>query len=230
MYLSRLWSGSLLFFSSLLFLGAPLVVRAAACSIIADTVIDQAYVDAPENNCTSIDIQENVSTTWIGTVSLGGGVVTVKSGFTMTMGSSSEMVLGPMDDFVVESGATLTQVAEDPYGIRVTARNITVYGNISANGKGCSGSASGIGSGPGLATGVCTLGETGSGLDANGGAGYGGRGGASVSLGADVSATYGSSTYPDLLGSGGSSGGASASGGGLIHLSASGGLIRRPQL
>lgn len=202
----------------------PGTASAAVCSITTDTVIDQSYVDDPGNNCTSIDIQGNVSTTWLGTVNLGGGVVTVKSGYTMTMGSSSQMVLGGTDDFVVESSAVVSQTDQDPTGIRITARNISVLGSINTNGKGCSGSSSDVGFGPDAVTGACTLGEAGYGLSSSGGAGYGGRGGSSVAHGADVSATYGSSTYPDLLGSGGSAGGASGAGGGLVHLFASGTL------
>jgi hypothetical protein len=57
--------------------GLAEVGQAAVCSIATDTVIDQAYVTS--NSCSSIDIEGNVSTTWIGTVDLSGaGTVTVK--------------------------------------------------------------------------------------------------------------------------------------------------------
>lgn len=217
-YLKRFFAVCITGIACTFFWSAP-SVKAATCSISSDTVITQTYVT--DNTCTAIDITSNVSTTWIGTVNLGGGTVTVKSGNTMTMGTLSTMTLGSTDDVVVESGATITQTQGDANGIRISARNISLYGSITANGKGCAGSATGAGYGPDPVTGVCALETTGYGLSASGGAGYGGRGGVS-GVDAGASATYGSSTYPNLLGSGGSGGGTSGSGGGLIHLLASG--------
>lgn len=132
---------SLFVFASFLLL-LPGTASAAVCSITTDTVIDQSYVDDPGNNCTSIDVQGNVSTTWLGTVNLGGGVVTVKSGYTMTMGSSSNMILGSADDFVVEANATATHRVNDTNGLRIKARNITITGELTAEKRGCQ--ASGI--------------------------------------------------------------------------------------
>lgn len=220
----------------LLFFFSPFsTASAATCSITTATVINQAYVTA--NSCTAIEINGNVSTTWIGTVDLGGGTVTVKSGYTMTMGSSSQMVLGANDDFVVESNATTTHLAGDTYGVQITARNVTITGKLSADAKGCNGGrAAGVnGSGPHASTGICTVGATGAGKTGGGGGGggsagtHGGLGSAGHgSGGATSTIIYGNSLEPILLGSGGGQGyydaGYGGHGGGRIALVVSGTL------
>ncbi len=192
---------------------------AATCTITTDLVVSSAYVTA--NSCTAINIQGNVSTTWIGTIDLGGGTVTVKSGYTMTMGSSSQMVLGASDDLVIESTGVITHQQRDPMGIQITARNVTVTGSIDASSKGCTSSdvEASNGFGPDLTTGVCTQGASGYGPSYSGGA-YGGVG--SRTYGSGVTTVYGSSTYPIYLGSSGGS--ASSPGGGRVSIIASGTL------
>lgn len=196
----------------LFFFGSSSTASAATCSITSATVVNQAYVTA--NSCTAIEINGNVSTTWIGTVDLGGGTVTVKSGYTMTMGSSSQMVLGANDDFVVESNATTTHLVEDTNGLQISARNITITGKINVDSKGCRGGrgATQNGFGPHASTGTCTSNATGAGKNGGGGGGggsagtHGGLG--SAGLGGAVTSTimYGDSLYPAFLGSGGGQG------------------------
>ncbi len=222
---------------SILLLGSSLfgsTAHAATCSITSATVVNQTYVTS--NNCTAIEINGNVSTTWIGTVDLGGGTVTVKSGYTMTMGSSSAMVLGANDDFVVETNATTTHLRNDIEGVQITARNITVTGKINSDGKGCNGGGAATmdGSGPHATTRVCTLGATGAGQDGGGGGGggsagsHGGLGSRALGDGAAVTTTvlYGDSLAPVFLGSGGGQGYYSNAfgghGGGRVALVASG--------
>jgi hypothetical protein len=136
---SRLFIFSLPVLLSVFFFSAPLVARAATCSIVSDTVIDQAYVD--DNGCTSIDINASVSTTWIGVTNLGGGTVTVASGVTMTMGTSSAMILGAADDLIVNG--RIAHASSSVSGIDITVRNLTVSsdGVIDASGMGCPGGA-----------------------------------------------------------------------------------------
>ncbi len=200
-----------------------------ACSISSSTVIDQTYVT--DNECSSINIEGNVSTTWIGTVDLiGSGTVTVKSGYTMTMGTLSGMVLGSTDDFVVEERATTTHSVGSPTGVNVTARNITISGSIDASARGCLGNNLGPtgGQGPDLSTGVCATANAGYGVNDRGGASHAGTGGGSVYGVAGQTVQYGSSTYPILLGSGGGGVNGAASGGnggGRVHLIANGSLL-----
>jgi hypothetical protein len=216
---------------ALFFVGVLSVKPAAAavCVINAETVppaIDQAYVDA--NSCSSIQIADSVSTTWVGTVDMGGGTVTVLSGNTMTMGSSSVMTLGLNDDFVVQANATTTQTIGDPTGVQINARNIQISGAVHASELGCSGGLYAAGSGPNGMTGICELSGTGAGTQNTGGpyggsgqgGAYGGRGGALNTR------TFGDSLDPTFLGAGGGgdnfwaiSGG---SGGGRIQIHASG--------
>jgi hypothetical protein len=185
---------------------------AATCSITSATVVNQAYVTA--NSCTAIEINGNVSTTWIGTVDLGGGTVTVKSGYTMTMGSSSQMVLGANDDFVVESNATTTHLVEDTNGVQISARNITISGKINVDSKGCRGGrgATQNGFGPHASTGTCTSNATGAGKNGGGGGGggsagtHGGLGSAGRNGAVTSTIMYGDSLYPAFLGSGGGQG------------------------
>lgn len=191
----------------------PAPAQAAVCSITTNTLVNQTYVT--DNECESIEINGNVSTTWIGTVDLiGSGTVTVKTGRTMTMGTNSEMILGANDDLLVETGGTITHTASDPNGLKITARNATITGALSADTKGCSGSngASSHGFGPELAQGVCTHDTSGAGRVNNGGGG-GGSGGAHGGAssggpggGATVTAVYGNSLNPTFLGSGGGQG------------------------
>lgn len=190
-------------------------VAAATCAISTNTVITQAYVN--DNACTAIDITGNVSTTWIGTVDLGGGTVTVKTGNTMTMGVSGQMILGATDDLVIESGAVLSHIEENPTGLRVTARNITVVGSINTNAKGCMNTGGVDGSGPNSSN-VCTVATAGFAWR-YGGASHGGLGGSGYFAG--PGAIYGSLTYPVLLGSSGGNGNG-GTGGGQIFLVASG--------
>ena len=219
--------------SLLLFFSSFSTASAATCSITSATVINQAYVTA--NSCTAIEINGNVSTTWIGTVDLGGGTVTVKSGYTMTMGSSSQMVLGANDDFVVESNATTTHLAEETNGLQISARNVTVSGKINADAKGCRGGrgSNQNGFGPHASTGICTSNTTGAGKTGGGGGG-GGSGGTHGGLGsaglggggATTTYLYGNSLEPTFLGSGGGQGyfdfAYGGQGGGRIALIATG--------
>lgn len=233
-WVSRLVSISAAFFFGVcaMFVFLP-STQAATCSITTATVVDQAYVN--NNSCTAIEINGNVSTTWIGTVDLGGGTVTVKSGYTMTMGSSSAMVLGANDDFIVESNATTTHLKNDISGIQITARNITVTGKINADAKGCNGGGAATidGSGPHASTGVCTISTTGygrtSGSGGGGGSGgtHGGLGSAGRNSGGATSTImYGDSLNPILLGSGGGQGYYTVAygghGGGRVTLTANG--------
>lgn len=204
----------------------PHAASAAVCSITTDTVVNAQYV--VDNSCDAIKINGNVSTTWIGTVSLPPtGTVTVKSGFTMTMGSSSAMVLGALNDLIVETGATISHTAGDPAGINITARNITVTGAIDANGKGCwGGPANEGGYGPDLITGVCTQNASGAGGYRSAGGSYGGHGTNFVFADGIVRDTYGAGLTPTFLGSAGGSGtgGSGSAGGGRIRLIAAGTL------
>jgi hypothetical protein len=208
--------------------------QANTCAISGDTVVDQAYVTA--GGCTAIEIQGNVSTTWNGTVDLGGGTVTVKSGYTMTLGQASEILLGASDDFVIESGATASHYGEDVAGFRLTARNVTVSGTLSATGKGCrrGDPSGGSGYGADAATGVCALNTGGYGVGGGGG-GVGGGGGSNGGIGggggpsaAGGSTLYDGSFAPRFLGSGGGTGYYSTAfggaGGGLIHVTSTGTL------
>lgn len=190
-------------------------VAAATCSVTTDTVVTQTYVN--DNACTAIDITNNVSTTWIGTVDLGGGIVTVKTGNTMTMGVSGQMILGAADDLVIESGAVLSHIEQNPTGLTVTARNITVTGSINTDVKGCMNTGGIDGSGPNSSN-VCTVATAGFAWR-YGGASHGGLGGSGYYAG--PGAIYGSSTYPVLLGSSGGNGNG-GTGGGQIFLIASG--------
>ncbi len=225
----------ILFFLGALFFGClfmPASAQANVCSITVDTVLNQAYVTS--NECTSIEINANVSTTWIGTVDLGGGTVTVKTGYTMTMGTNSEMILGASDDFEVEANATTTHTASDPNGLKITARNVTISGALSALSRGCSASgASGAdGFGVNTATGVCAFqtggyGRGGGGSGAGGGGGsHAGAGGAGVGGSAGGSTIYGNSLYPSSFGSGGGTGyyatAFGGAGGGIIHVTSTG--------
>ncbi len=205
------------------------------CSISTPTVIDQTYVT--DNECSTINIEGNVSTTWIGTVDLiGSGIVTVKDGFTMTMGLGSEMILGSTDDFVVETNATATHLLEDPNGLRITARNITVDGALSATTKGCRAAAlnGDDGYGVDVTTGLCAY-QTGGYGRGGGGSGDGGGGGSHAGNGggggpsrAGGSVVYGNSLAPSFLGSGGGTGYYAAAfggaGGGVIHVTSTGTL------
>ncbi len=207
--------------------------QAATCSVTTDTVITQAWVDTGlgEGACTDIEINGSVSTTWIGTVDLNGagtGTVTVLPGKTMTMGTSSQMVLGATDDVVVASTAVITHGISDPTGVHIEARNITVTGNIDASGKGCVGGNKDAGIpafGPNLTTGICTVSTSGFGKNNFGGGAHGGTS-AVVSgwPGTDQTTTYGTSTLPTFLGAGGGKGNDTygGSGGGRIHLVATG--------
>lgn len=163
-------------------------VAAATCTISADTVVDASYISS--NSCTAIDIQGNVSTPWVGTVDLGGGTVTVKTGYTMTMGTNGQMVLGASDDVVIETGAVISHLAESVAGIQTTAINVTVTGSIDANAKGCRALY-----GPNVSMGICAAATSGAGSGSYGGGGSGYYVGTSV--------VYGSSTVPLILGSGG---------------------------
>jgi hypothetical protein len=200
----------------------PQSAQAAACSISTDTVVNQAYVT--DNACTSINIEGNVSTTWIGTVDLGGGTVTVKTGYTMTMGTNSEMVLGAADDFTVEVNATTTHLAESIQGARISARNVTITGWLDVSAKGCAGTGGLDGNGPNLSTYTCTSGASGGGGQAAGGS-YGGQGATGWST---PRATYGIATSTLYLGSGGGgpafNGTRGGYGGGLVRVVASGAL------
>lgn len=209
-----------LLFLSMAFLYAP-SADALTCVISADKVIDQAYVNT--NTCTSIEIQQNVSTTWIGTVDLGGGTVTVNSGVRMTMGTSSVMILGATDDVVVNG--IIDHATSSPSGVQITARNITINasGAINANGLGCRGGGSGgsseamDGYGPNLTTGICALQTSGYGKGIGGAGSYGGRGGRGhfTDFGVPISGpTYGTSTTPTFLGAGGGGGANGGEGGG----------------
>lgn len=204
----------------------PYAASAAVCSITTDTVVNAQYV--VDNSCDAIEINGNVSTTWIGTVSLPPtATVTVKTGFTMTMGSSSAMVLGALNDLIVETGAAISHTAGDPSGINITARNITVTGAISANGKGCwGGPANEGGYGPDLITGECTQNASGAGGYRSAGGSYGGHGTNFVFADGIVRDTYGAGLTPTLLGSAGGSGtgGSGSAGGGRIRLIAAGTL------
>ncbi len=208
--------------------------QAATCSITSDTVIDQAYIDG--GSCTAIDIQGNVSTTWIGVTDLGGGTVTVRSGNVMTMGSSSEMILGATDDFVVETNATATHLLEDTNGLRITAHNITINGALSVSQRGCpqGGPTGDAGYGVDTLTGQCAQatggygrGGGGTGLGGGGGsyANIAGGGGSSVAGGSVI---YGDSLFPASLGSGGGTGYYSTAyggaGGGMIQVTSTGTL------
>lgn len=226
--------GVLLFLTLVFGLGVSHEAHAATCTISSDTVVDQAYVDS--GSCSAINISANVSTTWIGTVDLqapgggaGTGIVTVQTGSTMTMGISSVMVLGADDDFVVETGAATTHIAEDPAGVQITARNITVQasGAIDASQKGCHGGTLSNGYGPNSISGICEAGAPSAGIvmDSQHGSGgsYGGMGG-----GVGPERVVGDSLNPILLGSGGGGetlfGIPAGAGGGRIQLTASGTL------
>lgn len=200
-----------------IFLGWSSASHAAVCSISTPTVITQTYIN--NNSCTSIDIEGSVSTTWLGTTDLSGGTVTVKNGYTMTMGSSSAMVLGATDDLVIESGATVTHRPEDSNGVQITARNISVLGSVNVSDKGCSGVATEQGRGPDLTTGTCSGGTAGYGKSRWGGASHGGTGGTYGEGAATV--LYGDQFNPTYLGSSGGGGSGSepgGSGGGRVRL------------
>ncbi len=212
---------------------APTFAHAADCTVTTDTVIDQAYVDA--GSCSTISIEGNVSTTWIGTVNLqGSGTVTVRSGYTMTMGSSSEMILGSTDDFVVEATATTTHLLEDTNGLKITARNITVSGALSVSQRGCR-AAGGFGDdgyGVNTTTGRCGYRTGGYGRGGGGSGGGGGGGSHAAAAGtagggvAGGSTIYGNSFVPAFLGSGAGSGyfftAFGGAGGGLVHVTSTG--------
>ncbi len=222
----------LTFFAGAFFAASP--VQAAVCSITTNTLINQAYVDS--NSCDSIEINANVaSTTWSGTVDLqGSGTVTVKSGYTMTMGSSSAMILGADDDFVVEANATATHLLEDVYGLRISARNITISGTLSGSERGCrrSGQYGDDGYGVNVSTGVCGYQAGGYGRG-GGGSGAGGGGGSHAGIGggggtafAGGSILYGDAIFPSTLGSGGGTGyyatAYGGAGGGIIQVTSTG--------
>ncbi len=229
---SSVFSALFLFLLSFFLYGR--VVQAATCTISSDTVITQAYVTS--NSCTAIEIDGTVSTTWNGVVDLSGGTVTVKAGSVMTMGSSSQMILGTMDDFVIEAGATTTHTGEDPNGLKITARNITITGALSASEKGCRRAAlnGADGYGVDVATGFCGFqtggyGRGGDGSGEGGGGGsYAGRGGGGGPSRAGGAVVYGNSLLPNFLGSGGGTGyyttAFGGAGGGLIHVTSTGTL------
>lgn len=211
---------------------------AVNCTVTTDTVITQATVNSGlglgGGVCTDITINANVSTTWIGTVdlndALGTGTVTINAGATMTMGSSSQMILGTLDDVVIQNTGVITHAATDPFGVQITARNITIDtgGKIDTTGKGCGAIATTSGGhGPNTTTGVCAAATSGYAHTTLGGGAHGGYGGAGVGLGGSRQTTvYGSSTAPTLLGSGGSSyaGSLPGYGGGVVVLTVSGTL------
>lgn len=223
-----LFGGFAIFFAFL----APQPVAAAVCTITTNTVINQAYINS--NSCDSISIEGNVSTTWVGTTDLqGSGTVTVRTGFTMTMGSSSQMILGSTDDFVIEANATTTHLLEDSNGLKVTARNITVTGALSASEKGCRRAAANGADGYGVnvSTGACAFQVGGYGRG-GGGSGYGGGGGSHAGVAgvaverAGGSIIYGDGLLPNSFGSGGGTGfhatAFGGAGGGIIHVTSTG--------
>lgn len=224
--LLRHWKNALFIVFSIVLLSGVFgvsSVSAATCLISGDTVIDQSYVTS--NSCTSINITASVSTTWIGTVDLGGGTVTVTSGNIMTVGTSSQITLGASDDFVIQSNATTTHNAEDSSGVRITARNVTISGELNVSEKGCRGRSGGTGYGPNTSTGVCTVSTSGYGQSGRGGAAHGGTGGNGGGESNTQTTTYGSVTAPILLGSGGAGvGSVGGYGGGRVYINASGTL------
>ncbi len=192
---------------------------AATCNVSANTTIDATYVT--DNSCTLINLTGTPTITWSGTIN---SDVTVASGTTTFSGA---LVLGATNDFTISNGATITHAAGNTTGISISADVVTVSSGstIDANGKGCQGGTQGStsGYGPNTSTGICAQSTSGYGVSRAGGA-YGGRGG----KGSDsllVGTTYGSSSAPTFLGSGGgaeSTGYPSAGGvgGGKIRLDA----------
>lgn len=172
-------------------------VSAATCTISADQVIDDTFVDAGlgGGRCDVLDINGPAVITWSGTIDTGGSVdVRINSG---TVTFDGPLDLGNVGSSVtVASGATITHAAENPVGVQITANDITVAGSISADSKGCRN-----GYGPNLTTGICAAGQAGS-SDNYGGAGYGGRGSSGYFSG--PGASYGAefAGQPTYLGSG----------------------------
>lgn len=138
-----------------------------------------------------------------------------------------------IDNLTINSGVTLTHIAEDKTGVQITAASdITVTGDIDTDGKGC-----GIGQNPNWdgkgpdGGGDCAFDASGaadfeSGATGGASAGHGGAGG-NNSLGNNAGATYGSNTNPVLLGSGGGQGNdptRGGKGGGYINLNVTGTL------
>ncbi len=212
--LATVFMGSLLWMHS---------VAAATCALSTNTTIDAAYVET--NSCDAITLTGTPTITWSGTIDTGRAVaVSVNSG---TVVFSGALVLGDAGSSVtVASGATVTHAASDATGVRITAPTVTIIGTIDTNAKGCVANSSGTAFGPDVTTGTCTSGTSGYGMNDRGGAGHGGAGGGSV-YGIPGGTTYGSSTNPILLGSGGGGVGSSqlgGAGGGLVRLVVSGTL------
>lgn len=219
-------------FAALVTLARPHSAFAATCSIGSDTLIDQAYVDT--NSCTAIDIVANVSTTWLGVVDLGGGTVTVHAGSTMTLGRSSQVFLGATDDLVVQSGASINSTAQDPSGIRISARNVTIDGQMTASNLGCQIAEpfGGDGYGVNVSSGECEYRAGGFGTGGGGGGGGGrggshaGRSGGTSGGGAAGTVVYGDSVVPLFMGSGGGTGyyfsAFGGAGGGVIGVTSTG--------
>lgn len=124
----------------------------------------------------------------------------------LTLGNTASAV-------VVASGATVTHTAEDKTGVQIFAQTLTVSGDINANAKGC-GTNKGING-----SGDCAASNAGAPGNSYGGAGHGGVGGSGYYSSGGT--TYGSSTNPALLGSGGGPGGV---GGGRVGLTVDGTL------
>lgn len=105
--------------------------------------------------------------------------------------------------------------------------SIDANSTISADSRGCAPASGGVlASGPNVLTGVCATSTSGYGPNDRAGAGHGGAGGQSIYAVAG-GVTYGSSTNPSLLGSGGGTAGgqsAGGTGGGLVRLRVTGTL------
>ncbi|MFA6429775.1 MAG: Calx-beta domain-containing protein [Patescibacteria group bacterium] len=232
---SFLWRVSLVLSVVVVVFGYYLVkdtinVRAAGstCYINTTTTVSQAYVTA--NDCGTLNIGgDGITVSWSGTIDLvGDGSVHVTG---TNIFSDQALTLAATDDFYVDNGATLTHGAASSTGLQVTARNITVTGDVNVVGKGCAGGASGAdGYGPSTSTGICAIATSGYGKYGNdgGGGAYGGAGGTG---GFDPNAQlttygYGAGETPTFLGSGGGGPftdyGSGGNGGGFVKLNASG--------
>ncbi|MFH1641356.1 MAG: LamG-like jellyroll fold domain-containing protein, partial [Nanoarchaeota archaeon] len=126
----------------------------------------------------------------------------------------------------VHTGSVLSHPSGNPYGLNITAKNLTIEagGMINVTGKGYAGGIAGTSDGSGPGGGKRATSPTGIEADGGGGAGYGGYGGKGGYRTTDTSgsggSSYGSLTKPLDLGSGGGSGYATngAKGGGAIFL------------
>ncbi len=169
-----------------------------------------------------------MGSTYTGNLTISSGTVTATATGT-TAGTNSFTVTGTL---TINSGATLVLVSyantndSNSSGVIINAANITNNGTISADGKGFAGSTDYTG-GNGKGTGGGKSGFFGGGGGSYGGKGGKGYDGATGPGTEDGGATYGSSSQPTYLGSGGGSGNTgivAGSGGGAIKLIVSGTL------